>query len=83
MTGADPVADSSLPHLRLDADRAREDLEHTIDEIHRLAQPRAIRKAAVESIRRNPLPIVGAIGGALAVVGSILFVKSRIARRHG
>jgi hypothetical protein len=77
--GPQPSETAGEEQLHLDADRTREELEATLDEIEHRLKPAAISRAVQRRIRRNPRPfVIVAIATVAALAGLSIW---RIRRR--
>jgi ElaB/YqjD/DUF883 family membrane-anchored ribosome-binding protein len=79
-----PAPDAGINALRLDADRAREDLEKTLDEIEsRLNPQRVIQpvKRAVNSVKtayeNRPVEFIAAAAGVVGTIGGLIALAAR------
>ncbi|HEY0260301.1 MAG TPA: hypothetical protein VGC18_10670 [Lacisediminihabitans sp.] len=59
--------------LHLDADKTRDDLEETLDEIERRLTPAELWKSTRILYAERPLVVLGAAAGAVAAVGGLVF----------
>lgn len=68
----EPGENAGINALRLDADRTREELEKTLDEIERELDPRRIPQRISDAWAQNPVRVVViAVGVAGAIAGII------------
>ena len=65
---------------RLDADRAREELGDTLDEIEKRLTPPELLRSARDAWRRSPGRVAAVVGAPLAIIG--LVVAVRVARHR-
>ena len=85
---AEPAEDAGINAIRLDADRARDELESTMDEIERRLNPqriiqpvkRNVTKAASwvkDEYTRDPIAFITKAVAAVGTAAVVLFVSSR------
>jgi hypothetical protein len=77
MAGNDSREGASLPSLRLDADRAREELEDTLDEIERLVHPKELLAAATKVVRGHLAVSAGVATALIALAGIAIAIRVR------
>ncbi len=80
---APPADDAGVHTLRLDADRTRDELAGTLDEIAHRLSPDGIRESASRSFHEHPVRIVASAVGAAAAIGGIIALGIMAGRRHG
>jgi hypothetical protein len=86
----EPAPDSGINAVRLDAERAREELEKTLDQIESILNPQRIivpTRKAVESVKRayknRPVEFIAAAAGVLGTIGGLAVWAAKSGRSHG
>ncbi len=68
-----PPGDAGENALHLDADRTRDDLEETLDEIEHRLTPAELWKSTRILYAERPLAVLGIAVGTIAAVGGLVF----------
>jgi hypothetical protein len=86
----EPAPDSGINAVRLDAERAREELEKTLDQIESILNPQRIivpTRKAVESVKKayenRPVEFIAAAAGVIGTIGGLVVWAARSGRSHG
>ena len=86
----DPAPDAGINAVRLDADRAREELEKTLDQIESILNPQRIivpAKKAVNSVKKayenRPVEFIAAAAGVIGTIGGIVVWAAKSGRSRG
>jgi hypothetical protein len=82
----EPAPDAGINAVRLDADRARDELEKTLDQIESILNPQRVIvpvKKAVDSVKQpyknRPVAFIASVAGVIGTIGGVIVwaAKSR------
>ena len=80
----EPAPDAGINAVRLDADRARDELEKTLDQIESILNPQRIIvpvKKAVDSVKKaydnRPVEFIATAAGILGTIGGVVVWAAR------
>lgn len=74
---AGPPDTAGINAVRLDADRTRDELAGTLDEIESRLKPRELWNSITLTFQKRPVPFVGATVGAIGAIAGLIALSSR------
>jgi hypothetical protein len=77
----EPAGAAGIDTVRLDADRTREELERTLNQIESRLAPKELWKSVTLTFKERPLRVVAVSAGFALVIGGI--ITRAVRRRNG
>lgn len=77
-----PADDAGVNAIRLDAERARDDLRSTLDEIERRLSPAGVAESVKRSAKREPGKVAAIGAGVVAAITGLTWFIAASRRRR-